>query len=129
MSRKPEDLKFTKEHEWICLEGDSAVVGLTAYAAEQLGDVVHVELPQPHDEYGKEESFGVVESVKSVSDTYMPVGGKILMVNEKLLENAGIINEDPYNEGWLLQIQMTNPGELELLMSHEQYQTYISEES
>ncbi|OVE81327.1 glycine cleavage system protein H [bacterium K02(2017)] len=128
MSNKPEDLRYTKEHEWLKLDGESAYIGITEYAAEQLGDVVHVELPQPNDEFNKDEAFGVVESVKSVSDMYMPVSAKVIQSNESLLENAGIINEEPYNEGWIVKILITEPTELEDLMTHDQYKEFINDE-
>lgn len=129
MSNLPEDLKYTKEHEWIKLEGHLAVVGITEYAAEQLGDVVHVELPQPSDEFTKGESFGVVESVKSVSDLYSPVAGKISEVNDVLIENSGIINEEPYTEGWIIKLEIENESELSELMSSKEYESFLSEEA
>ncbi|MBF0103863.1 MAG: glycine cleavage system protein GcvH [Deltaproteobacteria bacterium] len=125
---QPENLKYTREHEWLSMDGLTAYVGLTSYAAEQLGDIVHIDLPQPQDEFAKEESFGTVESVKSVSDAYMPVTAKILLINDKLAENPGMINEDPYGDGWIIQIEIKDPAEVENLMSFEQYQTYLSEE-
>lgn len=129
MPNYPDDIKYTKEHEWIKFDGQIGVVGITEYAAEQLGDVVHVELPQPNDEYDKGDSFGVVESVKSVSDLYLPVGGKITDVNEILIEDPGVINEDPYGEGWIVKIALRNERELDDLLSCEQYQAFLSEEA
>lgn len=128
MANFPDDLKYTKEHEWMKITGNVAVVGITEYAAEQLGDIVHVELPQPGDEFEKGDSFGVVESVKSVSDIYLPLGGKIQDVNEVLMENAGVINEDAYGEGWIVKIEVGNPRDDRDLMTSEQYQAFLSEE-
>jgi len=125
----PDNIKYTKEHEWIKVTDNIAVIGITEYAAEQLGDVVHVELPQPNDEYGKGDSFGVVESVKSVTDIYLPVGGKILDVNELLVDDSGIVNEDPYGEGWIIKIEVNIKEELDDLLTSEQYQAFLSEEA
>lgn len=129
MATFPDDIKYTKEHEWIKITDNLAVVGLTEYAAEQLGDVVHVELPQPNDEYGKGDSFGVVESVKSVTDVYLPVGGKITDVNAVLTEDSGVINEDPYGEGWIVRIEVTSNEDQNDLLTSEQYQAFLSEEA
>lgn len=129
MGNYPDNLRYSKEHEWVKIEGNVAVVGITEYAAEQLGDVVHVELPEVDAEYGKEGAFGVVESVKSVSDVFAPLSCKIVEINEDLTDNPGIINHDPYGEGWIVKVEMTEPGELDGLMSADAYDKFLSEEA
>jgi len=125
----PSDLKYTREHEWARIEGDVATVGITDYAQEELGDIVNVELPEEGDEVRKEEPFGAVESVKASSEIFAPVSGKVLEVNEPLLDAPATLNEDPYDDGWLIKIQMSKPEEVASLMSAEQYARYLKEES
>lgn len=122
-------LKYTKDHEWISLDGKKGIIGITEYAAEQLGDVVHVELPQVGQEFEQGDTFGSVESVKSVSDLYIPVTGRVIEVNDVLLDNSEIINEDPLEEGWLIKIETDAMGEYKELMTNEQYQSFLSEEA
>ena len=129
MSEYPKNLKYTKEHEWARLEGNVATIGITEYAAEQLGDVVHIDLPEMDREVDKGAAFGVVESVKSVSDIYAPLTGKVVEINEALSENSGVINEDPYGEGWIVKIEITNSAEVEGLLSEQAYQSFLSEEA
>ena len=124
----PEDLKYTKEHEWILVEGTSAIVGITDYAQDRLGDVVYVEMPAVGDKVSKEDAFGVVESVKAVSDVYAPVSGKVLEVNDDLPDNPHMINEDPYGDGWLIKVEMSDPDEVAELMTAEEYKEYVAEE-
>ncbi|MBI4373348.1 MAG: glycine cleavage system protein GcvH [Deltaproteobacteria bacterium] len=124
----PEDLKYTKEHEWIRLRGNMAIIGITDYAQEQLGEVVFIELPDEGEEITKDDSFGVVESVKSVSDIYAPVSGRIVEVNDPLLDNPETLNEEPYGEGWLIKVEVANPAEVEELLTSDRYQSYIKEE-
>ncbi len=124
----PEDLKYTKEHEWVLVEGKVATVGITDYAQEQLGDVVYVELPAVGDKVSKEDAFGVVESVKAVSDIYAPLSGKVMEVNDDLPDNPAMINEDPYGDGWLIKIEISDEEELEDLLSVAEYQEYTAEE-
>ena len=126
----PDNLIYTREHEWAREEGDSAIwVGLTDYAQEQLGDIVYVELPSVGDELTKEEPLGVIESVKTVSDIYAPVSGVVVVVNDLLEDSPEILNEDPYKEGWLVKIEMSDPSDLDDLMTPEEYAEYIEEES
>src|SRR5574337_477066 len=113
----PEDLKYSKEHEWVLVEGNVATVGITDYAQDQLGDIVFVELPAVGDKVSKEDAFGVVESVKAVSDIYAPISGKVLEVNDDLPENPEMLNEDPYGDGWIIKIEMNDPEELQDLMT------------
>jgi glycine cleavage system H protein len=124
----PEDLKYTKEHEWLLMEGTTAIVGITDYAQDRLGDVVYVELPAVGDKVSKEDAFGVVESVKAVSDIYAPVSGKVLEVNDDLPDNPNMINEDPYGDGWLIKVEMNDPEEVDELMTADEYKEYIAEE-
>lgn len=129
MSEYPNNLKYTKEHEWVRLDGNVATVGITEYAAEQLGDVVHIDLPQMDREVDKGAAFGVVESVKSVSDIYTPLTGKVSEINEALSEHPGLINEDPYGEGWIVKVEAGQLAEVEGLLSAEAYQAFLSEEA
>jgi glycine cleavage system H protein len=124
----PEDVKYSKEHEWVLVEGNVATVGITDYAQEQLGDIVFVELPAVGDKVSKEDAFGVVESVKAVNDIFAPVSGKVLEVNDDLPDNPEIINEDPYGDGWMIKIEMNDPEDLEDLMNAAEYEEYVAEE-
>ncbi|MDI3270448.1 MAG: glycine cleavage system protein GcvH [Bacillota bacterium] len=123
----PKNLLYTEEHEWVAVEGDKARVGITDYAQEQLGDVVYVELPQPGTRIEKGGSFGVVESVKSVSDLYAPVTGKVLRVNESLGEAPEKVNQSPYEDGWMLEVELEDPAELEGLLSPQAYQQKVED--
>jgi glycine cleavage system H protein len=124
----PSDLRYTKEHEWVRLQGGVATVGITDYAQDQLGDIVFVELPAIGDKVSKEDAFGVVESVKAVSDIYAPVSGKVLEVNDDLPENPEMLNEDAYGDGWIIKIEMSDPDELADLMNAAEYEEYVAEE-
>lgn len=124
----PEDYKYSKEHEWVLVEGTVATVGITDYAQDQLGDIVFVELPAIGDKVSKEDAFGVVESVKAVSDIYAPVSGKVLEVNDDLPENPEMLNEDAYGDGWIIKIEMSDPDELADLMNAAEYEEYVAEE-
>ena len=125
----PDDLKYTKEHEWIRIEGDTATIGVTNYAQGQLGDIVYVELPTENEEISKEDTFGSLESVKAVSDCYAPLSGKVLEINSVLSESPETINEDCYEEGWIVKIKISDRSELEELMTDQQYKTFVAEES
>lgn len=129
MGNFPAELKYTKEHEWIKIDGKLATVGITEYAAEQLGDVVLVELPAMDAEITKGDAFGVVESVKSVSDIFAPISGHIREVNDALLETPALANDDPYGEGWLVRIESSDATDFEDLMSAKEYEAYLSEEA
>ena len=120
----PSNLKYTKEHEWVDLETNR--IGITYYAQESLGDVVFVELPEVGDDLEAGDTFGVIESVKAVSDLYAPVSGKIVAINENLLDSPELVNQDPYVKGWIIEIEITS-GEEELL-SAEDYEKLIKEE-
>jgi glycine cleavage system H protein len=122
----PEDLQYTKSHEWVRTEGDTATIGITDHAQDELGDVVFVELPAEGDTFEAGESFGTVESVKAVSDLYAPVGGEVVEVNSALEDAPEKINEDPYGEGWIIKLRTS--GEADLL-SPEEYEKVVEEES
>ncbi len=124
----PEDYKYSKEHEWVLVEGNVATIGITDFAQDQLGDIVFVELPAVGDKVSKEDAFGVVESVKAVSDIYAPVSGKVLEVNDDLPENPEMLNEDAYGDGWIIKIEMSDPEELSDLLSAAEYEEYVAEE-
>lgn len=123
----PKELKYTAEHEWIRIEGDIATVGITDYAQDQLGDIVFVELPSEEEKIEKGDSFGVVESTKSVSDLFSPVSGTVIEVNEPLVDSPDIINEDPYSEGWMIKVKVSDKAELSELMDATAYQKHIEE--
>ena len=120
-----ENLKYTKEHEWIEVENDVATVGITDYAQGELGDVIFVELPQVGTKVEQMKPFGVIEAVKAVSDIFSPLSGEVSEVNTRLESEAGIINKDPYGEGWIIKIKMSNPEELNSLLSAEDYKKLI----
>lgn len=124
----PEDLKYTREHEWVLVEGKVATIGITDYAQEQLGDVVFVELPAVGDKVTKDEAMGVVESVKAVSDIYAPLSGKVLEVNDDLPDSPEMINEDAYGDGWMVKIEIADPTDFDDLMTGEAYEQYIAEQ-
>lgn len=121
----PEDRKYSKEHEWIKLEGNIGIIGISYHAQEELGDIVHVDLPEIGKEVKQNDVLAVIESVKSASDVYSPVSGKVLEVNEKLKEKPELINEDPYNEGWIVKLELTNPEEYNSLLTAEEYKKLI----
>ena len=125
----PPGLKFSKEHEWVAAEGAVATVGLTYHAQEQLGEIVFIELPAVGDKVSKDDPFGVVESVKAVSDIYAPVSGTVTAINEDLPESPEIVNEDPYGDGWLIKVQISDATDLDDLMDDEEYEEMIARES
>ena len=125
----PAELKYSKEHEWVRVEDKLATVGITDYAQEELGDIVNIELPEEGDDIAKDEAFGAVESVKASSEIFSPLSGKIAEVNEPLLDGPETVNEDPYDEGWMVKIEMSDTSELNDLMDSAGYEAYIKEES
>jgi glycine cleavage system H protein len=128
MATYPEDCLYTREHEWIRVEDDVGVIGITDYAQQALGDIVYVELPSVGDHFSQGEPFGNVESVKAVSELYMPVSGEIVEINEDLAESPQLVNEDPYGDGWMVKIALSDPTELETLMSASEYEEYVKAE-
>ena len=129
MAVNPADRRYTTEHEWIKPEGEHFVVGITAFAQDQLGDIVYVEFPEVGDPVKKGESFGVVESTKAVSELFAPVSGKVVEVNDPLSDAPESINEDPYEEGWMIQVELSDPKEVESLLDAAGYQKFLQEES
>lgn len=124
----PSDLYYTKEHEWARVSGNTVTIGITRFAVEQLGDVTQVELPDEGDEITKDEVFGTVESVKAVSDLYAPVTGKVVKSNTPLNDSPEYVNDDPYDEGWMIEVEMKDPSQIDELMSAEQYEKLIAEQ-
>jgi glycine cleavage system H protein len=121
----PENLKYTKDHEWIRVEGNLAFIGITDYAQGELGDIVFIEIETVDETLEKEEVFGTVEAVKTVSDLFMPASGKVLKMNPALESTPELVNKDPYGEGWLIQIELQNPAELNDLLTASQYKELI----
>ncbi|MAP02468.1 MAG: glycine cleavage system protein GcvH [Candidatus Neomarinimicrobiota bacterium] len=121
----PDNLKYTKEHEWILLEQKTATIGITDYAQSQLGDIVFVELPDLDDEVKQDGTFGVIEAVKTVADLFAPVSGKVIEINLDLEDSPDLINSDPYGAGWIIKTQIENNDEIAALMSSSEYQEYI----
>ncbi len=125
----PEELKYTDEHEWAKIEDELVVIGITDYAQDALGEIVYIELPSEGDEITKGDSFGGVESTKSVSDLYAPVSGEVVEVNESLLDSPETINEDPYGDGWLIKVRVHDSDEFDDLMDSEQYSKFIEKDT
>lgn len=121
----PRNARFTQEHEWIKLEGDTAIVGITNYATEELGEIVFVELPEIGAEIEQMSEFGSVESVKTVSNLFMPMSGTITEVNKELVDNPSLINDSPFEDGWIVKLEITDQKEFDDLMSPEEYKNYL----
>ncbi|MEH7178987.1 glycine cleavage system protein GcvH [Neobacillus vireti] len=124
----PKELRYSKEHEWVKNEGETVRVGITHFAQSELGDIVFVELPEVGDEVTADEPFGSVESVKTVSELYAPISGKVVEVNEDLSDSPEFVNESPYEKAWMIVVEPSNSGELDNLMSAEQYEELIKED-
>lgn len=129
MANIPDDLHYSKDHEWVRVEGDIAVVGITDYAQNSLGDVVYVELPKAGDEFAANEAFGSVESVKAVSEVFAPISGEIAGTNEALADTPENVNQDPYGEGWMIRVKMSNPGEVDSLLTAAEYEDFTKTET
>ena len=121
--------KFTKDHEWLNLQGDLAIVGITDYAQSQLGDIVFVEMPELSTNLTASESFGAIEAVKTVADLFAPVSGKVIEINENLDSSPDLVNSDPYNEGWIVKLKIDNSDEINELMNYDEYHEYTLKES
>lgn len=121
----PAGLKYTQDHEWIRVEGETAIVGITDFAQGELGDVVFVEIETEGETLDKGETFGTVEAVKTVSDLFMPVGGEIVEVNPALADEPELVNKDPYNKGWMIKVKITNAAEIDELLSADDYQKML----
>lgn len=125
----PSGLKYSKEHEWVVTEGSVATIGITDHAQDQLGEIVYIELPAVGEKISKDDPFGVVESVKAVSDIYAPISGTIVEVNEDLPESPEIVNEDPYGDGWLVKVKFSDTTDFDDLLDNEEYEELIAKES
>ncbi len=129
MANVPEDLHYSKDHEWVRVDGDVATVGITDYAQNSLGDVVYVELPKPSESFTANESFGSVESVKAVSEVFSPVSGAVAESNDSLADDPEKVNTDPYGDGWMIRIKMSNPGEVDSLLTAAEYEDFTKAET
>ena len=124
----PNDLFYTENHEWVSVDGNEGVIGITDHAQDELGDIVFVELPSVEEEIGQFEEFGVIESVKAVSDVFMPVSGTVVEVNEELMDAPETVNDDPYGSGWLIKVELNDKSELDELMDSTEYEAFLEEE-
>jgi glycine cleavage system H protein len=124
----PKDLRYTNEHEWLKVDGTKGVVGITQFAQDQLGDVVFVEVPAVGTDLTTENTFGVVESVKTVSDLYAPVSGKVVNVNKDLEANPELVNQDPYGKGWMIEVELSDASQVDGLLSAADYEAFIKEQ-
>lgn len=129
MANVPEDLHYSKDHEWVRVEGDQAIIGITDYAQNSLGDVVYVELPKAGDEFAANEPFGSVESVKAVSEVFTPIAGTVVTINESLADEPETVNSDSYGQGWMIRVKMANPGEVDSLLTAAEYEDFTKAES
>jgi glycine cleavage system H protein len=124
----PDDLRYHREHDWARVEGEEAVLGITWFAQDSLGELVHFEAPEVGGSVAKDDAYGEVESVKAVSDVVSPLSGEILEVNQKAVDEPEIVNEDPYGDGWLIRIRLTDPGEADELMDADAYRAHVAEQ-
>jgi glycine cleavage system H protein len=125
---RPEDLRYTQTHEWVRINGEIGTIGITDHAQKELGEIVYLELPEVGHVYNAEDEFGTVESVKAVSELYTPVSGEVVEVNKSGVAEPGIVNDDPYGDGWLIKLKLSSDEEVDKLMSVEQYDDYILRE-
>jgi glycine cleavage system H protein len=121
----PDNLKYTKDHEWILLDGDNGIVGITEFAQNELGDIVFIEVETIGENLAREEAFGTIEAVKTVSDMFMPLSGEVIEFNENLSDNPEKVNQDPYGEGWIVKIKLSDPNEINDLLDHTQYREIV----
>lgn len=126
MSNIPENLRYSKDHEWVSVDGDVASIGITDYAQSSLGDVVYIDMPRVGDKFDAHEAFGSVESVKAVSEVFIPIGGEVVEVNTGLNDTPEKVNSDAYGDAWFIKVKMANPGEADGLLSAEEYDEYLS---
>lgn len=129
MANTPEELSYTKDHEWVRVKADIATIGITDHAQSQLGDVVYVELPKVGEKFESGDPFGSVESVKAVSEIYMPLGGEVTEVNAALADSPELVNEDPYGKGWMIELRIADSSEIDGLLSAAEYEDYLKEEA
>ncbi len=125
MSNIPENLRYSKDHEWVAVDGDIATIGITDYAQHSLGDVVYIDMPRVGDKLSAHEAFGSVESVKAVSEIFVPVAGEIVEVNDGLNDTPEAVNNDPYVTGWMVKVKMDNPGDADAMLSSAEYEEYL----
>ncbi len=125
----PENLRYSKDHEWVLVDGENASIGITDYAQHSLGDVVYIDLPRVGDKFGTHEAFGSVESVKAVSEVFTPIAGEVIEVNEGLNDSPEKVNSDPYGDAWFIKIKMAKPGEADKMLSGEEYEEYLSSQA
>ncbi|HZS06654.1 MAG TPA: glycine cleavage system protein GcvH [Blastocatellia bacterium] len=128
MAKYPDNLQYTKDHEWLKIEGDLGRAGITEFAQEALGDIVYVELPKIGEKFSAGEPFGSVESVKSVNEIFIPVSGEVVEINEVLADSPELVNEDPYGKGWMIRFRITDSSEVDSLLSSSEYEDFISEQ-
>jgi glycine cleavage system H protein len=126
MANIPENLRYSKDHEWVSVDGDAATLGITDYAQQQLGDVVYVELPKTGEEFSAHEAFGSVESVKAVSEIFTPISGEVTEINDGLNDTPEVVNTDAYGEGWMVKLKMSNPLEADALLSAAEYEEFLN---
>jgi glycine cleavage system H protein len=126
MANIPENLRYSKDHEWVLVNGEIATIGITDYAQHSLGDVVYIELPKAGESFGAHEAFGSVESVKAVSEVFTPVGGEVTESNESLNDTPETVNTDPYEGAWMIKVKMSNPGEADALLNSVEYEEYLA---
>lgn len=129
MSNIPENLRYSKDHEWVSADGDIAAIGITDYAQHSLGDVVYIDLPRVGDKFAAHESFGSVESVKAVSEVFTPIAGEVTEVNDSLNDTPEKVNNDAYGDAWFVKIKMDNPLDVDAMLSSEEYEEYLTSQS
>lgn len=128
MADYPDNLHYTKDHEWLKIEGDTGTVGISEFAQEALGDIVYVELPKVGEKFSQGDPFGSVESVKSVNELFIPVSGVVIEINEALADAPEHVNEDPYGKGWMVRLKITDPSDVDSLLSSSEYEDFVSEQ-
>lgn len=126
MSNIPENLRYSKDHEWVLVDGENASIGITDYAQHSLGDVVYIDMPRVGDKFAAHEAFGSVESVKAVSEVFIPIGGEVTAVNDSLNDTPEKVNSDPYGDAWFIKVKMENPLEADGMLSSEEYEEYLT---
>ena len=124
----PDDRRYTRSHEWVRIEGDTGTIGITDHAQKELGEIVYLELPEVGHVYNTDEEFGTVESVKAVSELFVPVSGEVVAVNKQAVAEPGIVNDDPFGDGWLIKVKLSSDGDAGKLLSAEEYAAYVKEE-
>lgn len=127
MANVPENLHYSKDHEWVKVDGDTATIGITDFAQHSLGDVVYIELPTAGDKFGAHEAIGSIESVKAVSEVFTPLAGEVSETNEGLNDTPEVVNSDPYGEGWMIKVKMDNPNDVDAMLNAAEYEEYLTE--